>query len=137
MKVLPVFLKNNVPVEFNVANIDANKLILNCLVCKDPETFDLTKCIVYVNEKPVNFIKGDWATPSYFHVNGIPNKISSQIIEPLSKITFTLVIDCEKEDVRKYSDFRFHLHLSLEQVPISHSTGEKGYNLIGDSRLKA
>lgn len=114
MKVLPVFLKNNVPLEFFIANADSNKLILDHLVCKDPKTFDLTKCIVYINDKPVNFIKSSWATPTIFHVNGIPDKVSSHIIEPKAKITFTLVADGKKEDVEKYKDIHFHLHLSLE-----------------------
>ena len=114
MKVLPVFLKNNVPLEFFIANVESNKLILDQLVCKYPSTFDLTKCILYVNDKPVNFIKSSWATPTIFNVNGIPGKVSSHFIEPLTKVTFTLVIDCKEEDEPKYEEVRFHLHLSLE-----------------------
>jgi hypothetical protein len=65
-------------------------------------------------------------------VNGIPNKISCHNIEPLSKIIFTLSIDCKKEDEEKYSGFSFLLHLSL-----NHLTKGKGLNLKGDDRLKA
>lgn len=137
MKALPVFLINNIPVEFYIANPDTNKLILNYLVCKDEKTFDLTKCMVYINDKPVNFIKSGWATPSVFHVNGIPDKASCQAIEPLSKITFTLMIDCKKGEEEKYAGIRFHLHLSLEADPVNHQVLERGYGLGGDNRLKA
>src|SRR3954470_17962406 len=103
MKVLPVFLKNNVPLEFFIANVESNKLILDHLICKYPQTLDLSKCVLYVNGKPVNFIKSNWATPTVFNVNGIPGKTSAHIIEPLTKVTFTLVIDCKKEEEEKFS----------------------------------
>ena len=114
MKVLPVFLKNNVPLEFFIANVDSNRLILDHLVCKYPKTHDLTKCMLYINNKPVNFIKSSWATPTIFNVNGIPGKVSSHIIEPLTKVTFKLTIICTKEEEKLFEDVRFHLHLSLE-----------------------
>lgn len=123
--------------EFYVANTDINKLVLNSLTCKDPNTFDLTKCVVFLNDRPINFIKSDWATPSMFHVNGIPDKTSSQTIEALSKVTFTLVIDCKKQDEEKYSEIRFHLNISLEEDQVNHHALENGYNLSGDNRLTA
>ena len=136
MKVLPVFLKNNVPLEFFIANVDSNKLILDHLVCKYPTTFDLTKCIIYINDKPVNFIKSNWATPTIFHVNGIPDKVSSHVIEPLSKVTFMLTVDCKKEDEEKFEDVRFHLHLSLE-VESNRSIIESNSNFSEFNQSKA
>lgn len=136
MKLLPVFLKNNVPLEFFIANVDSNKLILDHLVCKYPVTYDLTKCVLYVNDKPVNFIKSSWATPTIFNVNGIPGKVSHHMIEPLTKVTFTLVIDCKEEEKRKYEDVRFHLHLSLE-LESTRSIKENNVNLPEYDQSKA
>lgn len=123
--------------EFYVANTDINKLVLNSLTCRDPKTFDLSKCVVFLNDKPTSFIKNSWTTPSAFHVNGIPDKSSAQTIGPLTKITFTLAIDCKKEDEEKYADVRFHLQLSLEEDLMNDPLMEKGHNLNGKNRLTA
>jgi hypothetical protein len=136
MKVLPVFLKNNVPLEFFIANVESNKLILDHLVCKYPQTHDVSKCVLYVNDKPVNFIKSSWATPTTFNVNGIQGKVSSHLIEPLTKVTFKLVIDCKKEEEKKFEDVRFHLHLSLE-VESKISIAETKIDLPEFDRSKA
>lgn len=137
MKVLPVFLKNNVPLEFFIANVESNKLILDHVVCKYPSTFDLTRCTLYVNDKPVNFIKSSWATPAIFNVNGIPGKVSEHLIEPLTNVTFTLVVDCKKEDEHKYKDIRFHLHLSLEPESSFEKWKEDDLNYSEFDRTKA
>jgi len=137
MKVLPVFLKNNIPQEFFIANVESNKLILDHLVCKYPSTFNLTKCVLYVNDKPVDFIKSNWATPTIFNVNGIPGQVSSHIIEPLTNVTFTLLIQCKKEDERKYEDIRFHLHLSLELESSWKKLNEDDLNYSELGRQKA
>jgi hypothetical protein len=122
--------------EFYVANTDINKLVLNSLTCKDPSTFDLSRCVVYLNDRPINFIKSSWVSQGTFHVNGIPDKSSCQTIGPLTKITFTLKIDCKKEDEAKFSDIRFHLNLSLEEILVK-SSGENQYDMNNNNRLTA
>ncbi len=130
MKILPVFLKNNIPVEFYIADVDSNKLILNYLICKDPITFDLSKCVVYINDKPVNFIKSNWATPTCFNVNGVPDKCFIEAIKPMSMVKFTLQIDCKKEAEEKYADLHFHLHLSQESELSNKLISKKKMNFL-------
>ena len=129
MKILPIFLRNNIPNEFYITNSDSKKIVLEQLVCKAPITFDITKCIVFVNDMPFNFVKGGWASPDVFHINGIPNKMASHNIEPLSLVKFMLKIDCKKGDEEKYENIHFHLHLSVESDFVNETVWENEFNL--------
>ena len=119
MKILPVFLKNNIPNEFYLTNSDSKKLVLEQLVCNDARTFDISRCVIYVNDLAIDFIKGDWTNPNVFYVNGFQNKVASQSIEPFSVVKFMLKINCPEREEKNLQDIHFKLHLSLEEEKVS------------------
>lgn len=119
MKILPVFLKNNVVNEFYITNTDSTKLVLQQLVCSDEKTFDISRCVIYVNDIEVSFVKGDWTDPHIFYVNGIQNKIASQVIKPFSLVKFKLCVICDEHEKKKIENIDFQLHLALEEEAVS------------------
>jgi hypothetical protein len=119
MKILPVFLKNNIPNEFYLTNSDSKILVLEQLVCNDAKTFDISRCVIYVNDLAIDFIKGDWTNPNVFYVNGFQNKVASQSIQPFSVVKFTLKVNCPKHLEKNLEDIHFKLHLSLEEEKVS------------------
>ena len=114
MKILPVLLKNNIESEFYISDSEASKLVLKQLVCTDAKTFDISRCVLSIDDTEVNFVKGDWTNPSVFFVNGLADKQIKKTIEPFSFIKFKLKINYSGQDEKFLEDIRFQLHLDLE-----------------------
>ena len=114
MKTLPVFLRNNIVNEFFITNSDCKKLVLQQLVCNDSKTFDISRCVVYINDFPVNFIKGDWTNRNTFYINGFQKKLATQSIEPFSVVKLMLRVYCDDYIEKSIEETRFQLHLYLE-----------------------
>ena len=110
MKILPVFLKNNIVNEFFITNADCKKIVLQHLICNDSKTFDISRCVVYINDSPVNFIKGDWTNPNTFYINGFQKRLATQSIEPFSVVKFMLRVYCPDYVEKSIVDTSFQLH---------------------------
>ena len=114
MKIFPVCLKNNIESELYINNADSSKLVLKQLVCKDSKTFDISRCVLYINDAEVNFIKGDWTNQEVFYINGLADKTITKKIKPFSYIKLKIKVDCEKDAGLISEDIKFQLHLDLE-----------------------
>jgi len=115
MKLLPVFLKNNVSNEFYITNFDCKRIIPKQLICRDARALEINTCTICINDLPFRFIKDNRSSFSTFYLDRFQSNFVFKSLEALSGVKFRLKIHCAKEDEEKFKDMIFHLHFNLEK----------------------
>ncbi len=128
MKLLPVFLKNNISNEFYITNFDCKKIIPQQLVCRDARALDITSCTVCINDLPFRFVKDNRYSFSTFNLDRFQSNFVFKSLEALSNVKFRLRIHCEKNDEERYKDMMFHLHFNLEKDGLTKAFMDQRFN---------
>ncbi len=126
MKLLPVFLKNNISNEFYITNFDCKRIIPEQLICRDARALEIESCTVYINELPFRFVKDNRSNYSIFYLDRFQSNFVFKSLEALSNVKFKLRINCGKEVEEKYKDMLFHLHFRLEKDIVTRIVSDKG-----------
>ncbi|MEO6302302.1 MAG: hypothetical protein ABIP51_03910 [Bacteroidia bacterium] len=115
MKLLPVFLKNNISNEFYITNFDCKRIIPEQLICRDARALELENCTIYINDLPFRFVKDNRSNYSIFYLDRFQSNFVFKSLEALSNVKFRLRLNCPKEAEEKFKDMLFHLHFRLEK----------------------
>ncbi len=115
MKLLPVFLKNNISNEFYITNFDCKKITPQQLVCRDARALEINSCTVCINDLPFRFVKDNRSSFSTFILDRFQSNFVFKSLEALSHVKFKLRVHCQKDEEEKYNDLMFHLHFTLEK----------------------